>query len=177
MKKLTIILYILGAIYILNLVSCDDFGSIIMDIVLAALCFYFGHRFSKKNANSSVPVSKANTHNSSTNTIHNTSAHSASAGSIRTKVVGVTFKNDDGTDRQKLLQSVSPGDTLELKPYTYNGAPAIMVVHALGCIGNLKATLAADLCKEQHNPHTAKVLDITGGTNGKSYGCNIEITE
>lgn len=168
MKKNAIILYICGITLILALPSSETFDSAIVTIVLAALFFYFGYRSSKKNAKSSVPASKTNNHNSS---------NSTSAGSIRTKVVGVTFKNDDGTDRQKILKRVSPGDTLELKPYTYNGAPAIMVVHALGCIGNLKATLAADLCKEQYIPHTAKVLDITGGTNGKSYGCNIEITE
>ena len=164
MKKKTIRLYIFGACCICVLPSCEDFYTAFVVIITAALCFYFGYRSSKKNT---VPTSKTNNHNSST--MRNAT--------IRTKVVGVTFKNDDGTDRQKILMSVSPGDTLELKPYKYKGEPAIMVIHPSGCIGNLKATLAADLCKKQHFPHTAKVLDITGGTNGKSYGCNIEITE
>ena len=156
MKKKTIRLYICGAALILALPSSENFNTAIVVIILAALCFYLGYRSSKKNTNSS---------------------DSTFAGSIRTKVVGVTFQNDDGTERQQILKRVSPGDILELKPYKYKGEPAILVVHPLGCIGNLKATLAADLCKEQYIPRTAKVLNITGGSNGKSYGCNIEISE
>lgn len=174
MKIKTIILYILGAMFILNLPSYGNFGASIMAIILAALCFYFGYRSSKKNTKSSASETKTDKHTSNANTA---ASYSSSTNSIRTKVVGVTFKNDDGTDRQEILASVSPGDSLDLEPYEYNGAPAMKVIHALGCIGNLKAELAADLCDNPYITYTAEVLDVTGGNNGKSYGCNIEITE
>lgn len=176
MKAKTIILFILGAMFVFGIPSYEGFGATITGIALAALCFYFGWR-SMKKAKKPKASAPAASNAKKVSGVAATISPSSPTGSIRTKVVGVTFQNDDGTDRQELLALVSPGDTLDLEPYKYNGAPAMKVVHAVGCIGNLKAELAADLCKNEYITYTAEVLEVTGGEDGKTYGCNIEITE
>lgn len=61
-------------------------------------------------------------------------------GSFVTHVAGVTFKNEDGTERQRILKDlyVNGADgELQLKPYTYKGADAVAVLVNGDCIGNL----------------------------------------
>lgn len=60
-------------------------------------------------------------------------------------VAGVTFKNDDGTPRQKILREICDGDEegwarAELEAYTFEGEPAILVLAGDGCIGNIRRT-------------------------------------
>lgn len=60
-------------------------------------------------------------------------------------VAGVTFKNDDGTPRQKILREICDGDEegwarAELEAYTFEGKPAIRVLAGDGCIGNIRST-------------------------------------
>ena len=178
MNAKTIIFFILGAMFVLGLPSYDSFGPMLVAVALAALFFYLGWRSMKNTKKVKEPTAVSASSPSKVTPAPNVTITSgSSASAIRTKVVGVTFKNEDGTDRQELLSCVSPGDMLDLEPYEYNGAPAMKVMHAVGCIGNLKAELAADLCKNEYITYTAEVLEVTGGEDGKSYGCNIEITE
>lgn len=176
MNAKTIIFFILGAMFVLGLPSYDSIGPMLVAVALAALFFYLGWRSMKKaKPTEKVPAPAPSNTKAVSGAV--TISQVPPAGSIRTKVVGVTFQNDDGTDRQELLALVSPGDALDLEPYKYNGSPAMKVVHAVGCIGNLKAELAADLCKNEYIAYTAEVLEVTGGEDGKTYGCNIEISE
>lgn len=95
---------------------------------------------------------------------------------IFTKVVGVTYKNDDGSPRQRILASCHIGDEIALRPFTYRGAPAYAVWSPHGQIGNLSADLARDIdanfgdCIVQ-----CTIATITGGTDGLYYGCNLII--
>lgn len=102
--------------------------------------------------------------------------------SFITKVVGVSYPNDDGSSRQEILSSCLPGEPVWLSWHTFNGAPACAVMSDYGQIGYLKADLAADL----HADYVAwdvnniivfssTISDITGGEKGLSYGCNIRI--
>lgn len=61
-------------------------------------------------------------------------------GVIDTKVSGVTFANEDGTERQMILKEAVSEESLgevELIQYSYNGKPAIKVLYDGMCIGNV----------------------------------------
>lgn len=61
-------------------------------------------------------------------------------GRIRTSIAGVTFNNEDGTSRQKILKDVKSylGDAeLTLQEYQFNGKPAIHVYLDDQCIGDI----------------------------------------
>lgn len=103
--------------------------------------------------------------------------------SFITKVVGVSYPNDDGSSRQEILSNCLPGEPVWLSWQSFNGAPACAVMSDYGQIGYLKADLAADL----HDDYVARdvnniivfssnISDITGGENGLYYGCNIMVS-
>jgi len=98
---------------------------------------------------------------------------------IKTKLVGVTFKNDDGTNRQDIIQDYSAGDVLTLdfcptEKYPYKVEVQGYGVDVLGCISKeLSETLYEYL--EDNCEFRVKILEVTGGDFEKSYGCNIQI--
>ena len=96
---------------------------------------------------------------------------------FNTKVVGVTFGNDDGTSRQEIIKSCKSGDDIILKPVPTTEFPdAIGVFKKDGKqLGHINADLAAEL-KERYpnNPMSVSVANITGG-GGKNFGCNLHI--
>lgn len=122
-------------------------------IVVAAVCAYFGLK--KKNAG------KENR--------NRTPAPAAASGgrildTIRTKVVGVTFNNEDGENRQDILSRMSGSEDITVEKYTYNGEPAAYVKWGDKVIGNLSAELAGDLARKYTKArYTAEILEISGG--------------
>lgn len=96
---------------------------------------------------------------------------------ITVRVVGVSFQNDDGTDRQEILSELSIGEAMLLKYYEYDGEPAYAVTDALGNqIGNLPKDLSSDIYREYRNCYFAVQIDkITGGDDGLKFGCIISI--
>ena len=100
---------------------------------------------------------------------------------IRTKVKGVTFRNDDGTDRQTILARCSAGDQLRFGFYRYKGDPAYTVTSEHGQLGNVSVELAEELyflTSRLKNKHLilGEILNVSGGYHGESLGCNISIT-
>lgn len=100
---------------------------------------------------------------------------------IRTKVKGVTFRNDDGTDRQTILARCHAKDQLRFGFFRYEGDPAYTVVSEHGQLGNVSAELAEEiyfLVSQFKNKYLilGEILDISGGYQGKKLGCNISIT-
>lgn len=98
---------------------------------------------------------------------------------FHTKVVGVSFNNNDGTSRQDIIKSCKVGDDIIFKPVPTKEYPdAIGVFNAHGKqLGHLTAELASELKnKYPTNPMKAVVAGITGGENGKNYGCNLKLT-
>lgn len=93
---------------------------------------------------------------------------------IHTKVVGVTFNNNDGTSRQDILASCSGGEEISLQYFDYRGTPAYAVFSRYGQIGNLSKETAKlidakyDGCTV-HGTITAR----TGGYGDFPFGCNI----
>ena len=122
-------------------------------IVVAAVCAYFGLK--KKSAG------KENG--------NRTPAPAAASGgrildTIRTKVVGVTFNNEDGENRQDILSRMSGSEDITVEKYTYNGEPAAYVKWGDKVIGNLSAELAGDLARKYPKArYTAEILEISGG--------------
>ncbi len=99
---------------------------------------------------------------------------------IKTKVVGVTFKNSDGSRRQKILKKVKRGEVLNLRHQPIKGYPnAIAVSRKNGKqIGNISEELAKDVYQyiSSGAKVKCKVLQVTGGTRkAPTRGCNIEI--
>lgn len=109
---------------------------------------------------------------------------------ISTKVVGVTYKNLDGSSRQNAIKKLKPGQRLQLAwnqndPYDSN---AILVFgegnleHAdmSTCIGHLKADLAADVVSwirsNEYEGIYAEVYKIIGGDKDRPrVGCLIDL--
>lgn len=61
------------------------------------------------------------------------------------RVVGVTFNNDNGTSRQRIISGLYQYDSLFLEPFTYEDKPAFHVVDCSGqCVGNVPAKLVDD---------------------------------
>ena len=68
----------------------------------------------------------------------------AKHGRITTALAGVTFDNEDGTSRQKLLKDIKArsGDAeLNLEEFEYKGQPAVRVLVDGECIGNIPSLL------------------------------------
>jgi len=94
------------------------------------------------------------------------------------KVVGVTFKNSDGSDRQKIVSECKVGDDIIFKPVPTKQYPDAIGVFATNGkqLGYVKADLALEL-KEKYpiNPMQVTIANITGGNDGTNYGCNLHI--
>ncbi len=99
--------------------------------------------------------------------------------SFITKVVGVTYSNDDGTSRQEILSHCMIGEPVGFYYYMYNGQPAYAVISDHGQIGHLSQKLATDLDRTYGDDDiyiSGQISDITGGTDGLYYGCHIMIS-
>lgn len=93
---------------------------------------------------------------------------------IRTSVKGVTFRNDDGSNRQSILARCHRGDGVIPIFYRYNGDPAYAVITDYGQIGVLSADLAQDIHDGYANHMVnGEILAVTGGDAGRNLGCNI----
>ena len=96
--------------------------------------------------------------------------------SFSTRVVGVTYNNDDGTSRQEILSHCLRGEPVGFYWHAFQGNPACAVISDHGQIGYLSADLAADLHYDYDSDRytmVAYISDITGGYDGYSYGCNL----
>lgn len=65
-------------------------------------------------------------------------------------VAGVTYKNDDGSSRQQILEDLCEGKksnlvSAQLEKYEYDGNPAVRVLTELGCVGNIRRQYVEDV--------------------------------
>lgn len=96
---------------------------------------------------------------------------------INTKIVGVTFKNEDGTNRQDIISSCNEGDNLYLEHYYYKGEDAFRITNCFDeCLGNLKKELSAKLVEKYGvdiiESADVEILNITG-QDEETLGVNI----
>lgn len=99
------------------------------------------------------------------------------------KVVGVTYNNEDGTSRQKILQAIKAKEPpfngnvhYSLFVYTYEGSPAVAVLANGMMIGNVPRGLVDFVVENIRNIETVSVSVYGGGIkkNGekKSLGAS-----
>ena len=168
MGKKKMVLYGVAALLAVSGVVALPSGNItggIGCIVIAAVCFLVarrkGHEVEgkqKEQTRTVTPVSGGKV-----------------VDTIRTKIVGVTFENEDGENRQDILGRMSGNEEIGIEKYTYNGKPAAYVKWGNKILGNLSAELAEDLARKYPNArYTAEILEISGG-GVQTFGCNIEI--
>ena len=104
------------------------------------------------------------------------------------QLVGVTYRNEDGINRQDILANLSAkikaGEKLELKAEGYlytpnvgNPEPAIKITNNDIIIGHIAADVVADIESKYKTPqYKAEIVGITGGKDGLSYGCDIMLS-
>lgn len=96
---------------------------------------------------------------------------------FHTKVVGVTFGNDDGSSRQKIIAGCKIGQGVVFRPMNDPQHPESIGVFTKNGkqLGYLHAELAQEIReKYSKNPMQAEIENITGG-DGYNYGCNLHI--
>ena len=95
------------------------------------------------------------------------------------KLAGVTFKNDDGTERQEILKKIylkqPPFDDrldIAINEYDFDGRPALAVSVNGNCVGNIKKERVKWF---KENGHLTKKMDfkVYGGQEGKNYGARL----
>lgn len=104
------------------------------------------------------------------------------------RVVGVTFDNEDGTNRQNILRHIRFRDPpfddadvcAELHPYDFNGEDAIAVLVADQMIGNIPKTRVSEIMDHWNNLEGITAIDIIGGGKDEfgdplNYGAEITI--
>ncbi len=78
--------------------------------------------------------------------------------SFSLKVAGVTFTNDDGTDRQKAISKLFVGEELKLFPYKYKNKNAIYVKNTNNMIlGNIPTDNITEIYNKLTNNKIEKV--------------------
>ena len=166
MNKKSMILYIIAAVVAVSGVAALAKGNavggvecIVVAAVVAGVGFWLGKRGKSGKVEENYGKTAAKTAPEGERLLNK----------IRTKVVGVTFDNED------LLKILRGGEQITIEPYQYKGEPAAYVKHNGHVLGNLSAELAAELDRKyKDNKITAVVTEITGGDD-LTYGCNIEI--
>lgn len=157
MGKKKVVLYGVAALFAVSGVVALPSGNItggIGCIVIAAVCFLLARKPAKETAGQQQAQRAAGA----------SAAGSRIAETIRTKVVGVTFQNDDGESRQDILSRMTGDEEIEIEKTTYNGEPAAYVKWGNKILGYLSAELAKDLAVKYPNArYTAEILEISGG--------------
>ena len=157
MAKKKIVLYGVAALFAVSGIVALPSGNIaggVGCIVIAAVCAFLGKKSADKETETGKPAREATRPVSG----------SRIAETIRTKVVGVTYCNDDGESRQDILSRMSGSEDITVEKYTYNGEPAAYVKWGDKVIGNLSAELAGDLARKYPKArYTAEILEISGG--------------
>lgn len=99
---------------------------------------------------------------------------------FNSKVVGVTYKNNDGSSRQEIISKCKINEKLLLIPEKYKQDWAILVCReSYEVLGYLNSDLAreiSDLIIRKKSQVDAKITSLTGG-NGTTKGVNIELTK
>lgn len=98
---------------------------------------------------------------------------------INTKIAGVTFQNEDGTNRQDHIKRLNKGDILGLElddnnPYDCNAIKILDKENNI--LGYIKKTLCADIRAGMKKgwKYEVKVSMVTG-QDQQTVGCNILI--
>ena len=169
MGKRKMIFYGVAALFAVSGVAALPSGNITGEVgclVIAAVCAFAGAKGKAEQQADKKPAPH----------VAPASTNERIAETIRTKLVGVTYDNEDGENRQDILSSMTGSEEIEVEKYIFNGEPAAYVKCGNTVLGNLAAELAKDLeGKYPDARYTAEILDISGGGGVHTFGCNIEL--
>ena len=168
---LIVVLIILGVLYNISLVL----GIIGTVAVLAFIVYFFvfiiKDQFKKNN---NTPNNQTANSIPTESTFNPANLNFKIGETIYTKVAGVTFNGV-----QYILPTLRAGMPLRFfrEPFNKYDKNAIAIECNGTHIGHLSAALAKDIAPLMDNGASldGKIVKITGG-NGKTYGCNIEVT-
>ena len=168
MGKRKMIFYGVAALFAVSGVAALPSGNITGGggcLVIAAVCEFAGAKGKAEQQADKKPAPH----------VAPASTNERIAETIRTKLVGVTYDNEDGENRQDILSSMTGSEEIEVEKYIFNGEPAAYVKCGNKVLGNLAAELAKDLeGKYPDARYTAEILEISGG-GVHTFGCNIEL--
>lgn len=169
MGKRKMIFYGVAALFAVSGVAALPSGNITGEVgclVIAAVCAFAGAKGKAEQQADKKPAPH----------VAPASTNERIAETIRTKLVGVTYDNEDGENRQDILSSMTGSEEIEVEKYIFNGEPAAYVKCGNKVLGNLAAELAKDLeGKYPDARYTAEILEISGGGGVHTFGCNIEL--
>lgn len=155
MAKKKIVLYVIAALFAVSGVAALPSGNVtggVGCLLVAAVCAYFALKGKGQGQQETPAAAKA------------PARAGKIAETIRTKIVGVTFDNEDGENRQDILSRMDGSEEITVEKYTYNGEPAAYVKWGNKILGNLSAELAKDLARKYPKArYAAEILDISGG--------------
>lgn len=175
-KLLAVICLILAAIFALGAIGTlsTDPQTAAMGAVLAVVFLLLWRKLHrpKQTKSKAAPKGKA------------TVQQSAGYQHIHIHVAGVTYRNDDGSDRQHLLRKIKFGDApfadndnldVQLQSYRYKGEPAIRVLVNGSQIGNVPKEQVTEVQHALTQPGaTISAFEVKGGgtVNGEklNYG-------
>lgn len=113
MAKKQIILYVVAALFAVSGIVALPSGNItggVGCIVIAAVCFLLARKPEKEAAGRQEEPRKTGTPAAASG--------SRIAETIRTKLVGVTFDNEDGENRQDILRTMTGDEDITVEKYT-----------------------------------------------------------
>ena len=145
MKK-SVIMWIISAAFLLcsfPLFVQGNVGAGACGIVIAAALAAFGYFTLKKTKAAAEETGRAVVKQEETEAPK--SDYDTRHGLIEIAVAGVTFDNDDGTSRQRVLSAIykeNDGGGVQgaLEKYEYKGKPAVRVVVEEKCVGVIRNT-------------------------------------
>lgn len=165
MAKKKNVLYVIAALFAVSGVAALPSGNVtggVGCLLVAAVCAYFALKGKRQGQQETPAPAKA------------PARAGKIAETIRTKIVGVTFDNEDGENRQDILSRMDGSEEITVEKYTYNGEPAAYVKWGNKILGNLSAELAKDLARKYPKArYAAEILDISGGGGYHRQGAAI----
>jgi hypothetical protein len=163
MGKRKMIFYGVAALFAVSGVAALPSGNITGEVgclVIAAVCAFAGAKGKAEQQADKKPAPH----------VAPASTNERIAETIRTKLVGVTYDNEDGENRQDILSNMTGSEEIEVEKYIFNGEPAAYVKCGNKVLGNLAAELAKDLeGKYTDARYTAYILEISGGGGGLTF--------
>lgn len=195
MKKSSIVLFCVAALFFVSSFTLigENLPAALFGIVLAAVLAFVGYSKYKKNKVSEgndAPEIANPVARSRVASVAEASAPKASPAAPAREVqvyavAGVTFKNGDGTIRQKILRTAFNEYEKEglpyictLSRYEYEGKPAIQVNINDQCIGNIRASDAPELLPRLDDIFyiDADIEHFTDDDEKKVYRCDVSVT-
>lgn len=183
MKKTAIILWIVAALFFacsIPLFVEGNAGAGACGIVLAAVLGFIGYKKYQKHKQAEAAAEEESRR--AAERAAQRSEYEERHGKIETTVAGVTFDNEDGTSRQRILKKFlrengsGAGEEATLQQYEYNGKPAVYVLLQGQIIGNVPKTHTAEVIRIIDRVEFASVHVRRFRSDEGEQICNAELT-